>query len=92
MFRISEIAPDDSSVTLRLEGRLVGDWVAVFRAECERVLAAGRRLRLDCCEVTYADPPGVEVLRSIQARAGVEVVRCPPLIERLLAPGGAGRP
>lgn len=83
MLRISLVAEDASSVTLKLEGRIAGEWVTVLQAECARVLAAGQRLRLDFSDVTDVDALGARMLRGISS-GDVEFVNCPPLIQDLL--------
>lgn len=89
MLRISQIAEDPVSATLRLEGRIASDWVAVLEAECQRVLRQKRRLRLDFTHVTYVDAAGVRVLKRIGPR-DVEILNCPALIGHL--PGTQARP
>jgi anti-anti-sigma regulatory factor len=83
MLRVSVVAADGSSVTLKLEGRIAREWVAVLEAECRRALTAQQRLRLDLADVTYIDPAGARMLRGM-CSAGVEICHCAPLIRQLL--------
>jgi len=46
MLKISQLEPVNHAVILRLEGRVVGPWVAELQKSCEEVLAEGRPLRL----------------------------------------------
>jgi anti-anti-sigma regulatory factor len=84
MLRVSLVVADGSSVTLKLEGRIAGEWVPVLEAECHRALAAQQRLRLDFADVTYIDPAGAQMLRGMRS-GDVEILHCAPLIRQLLA-------
>jgi anti-anti-sigma regulatory factor len=77
MLKISQIAPVNQIVTLRLEGRIVGPWVAELRRACEEVLTTGRPLNLHLGEVEFMDPHGVALLSGLQSR-GVALLECTP--------------
>ncbi len=83
MLRVSVVAEDGSSVTLKLEGRIAGAWVPVLEAECRRALTARHRIRLDFSDVGYIDAAGARMLRAIRS-GDVEILRCPPLLRQLL--------
>jgi len=70
-------------VTLKLEGRVVGEWVGELRQVCERLLTDGRSLKLDLADVTFADASGVAALSSFKAR-GVTFSNCSPFVEEQL--------
>ncbi len=74
---------DERRVRLKLEGRLVGDWVALLESECRRRLDDDKNVVLDCAEVSFAGPGGVEALKRLRA-AGVELVDMPCLLAELL--------
>jgi RNA polymerase sigma-70 factor (ECF subfamily) len=57
---------------VKLEGRLVGPWVAECRARCAEEAAGGQGIALDLTDVCYADPAGVELLRELADRGQVE--------------------
>jgi ABC-type transporter Mla MlaB component len=91
MLRISEVQPPNHSVTLRLEGRVAGPWVAEARKACEDVLAGGRVLKLDLAEVEFLDAEGVALLADFRSR-GVAFVAYSPFVEaQLKASPGPGR-
>ena len=90
MLRISPIEPVNHSVTLRLEGRLVGPWVAEARAAIERLLAEGRTLKLDLAETAFIDEAGLALLLNLQARGAV-LVECAPFVEAQLNAARATR-
>ena len=72
-----------SDVRLKLEGRIVSDWVPLLREECLRILKEKRSVRLDFSDVTFVDDRGVEMLEALVAR-GVQLMNCSPLVEGLL--------
>ena len=83
MLRISQAGKANRSVTLKLEGRVVGLWVGELRQVCETLLTEGRRLILDLADVTFADASGVAVLSSFKSR-GVAITNCSPFVEEQL--------
>ncbi len=58
--------------TLRLEGRVVGEWVALLERECARALRSRRPLKIDLAGVSFIDRAGVEALVRL-SRAGVAI-------------------
>jgi anti-anti-sigma regulatory factor len=86
MLRISTIEARDRSVTLRLEGRLVGPWVEELRQSCDVVLAGGRGLALDLGDVSFVDASGVLLVRTLTGRQ-VRVLRCSLFVAEQLRTG-----
>lgn len=74
------MGPANHSVTLKLEGRVVGPWVEELRQICELALGEGRPLRLDLADVSYADGDGITALTDIKSR-GAELNNCSPFVE-----------
>jgi len=72
--------PGSGGTLLRLEGSLVGPWIA----ELLRVIAAvpAGALTIDLAGVGYADKEGEQLLRSLNARA--ELRGCSPFLSELL--------
>jgi hypothetical protein len=66
---------------MKLEGRMVGPWVA----ECERAWLAlepslsTNRLSVDLCGVIFVDEPGLELLRTIYNATRADIVTNSPL-------------
>jgi hypothetical protein len=83
MLKISETKRTSHSVTLKLEGRVVGPWVDEVRQVCETLLSVGRVLRLDLTDVTFADASGVAALSGFKSR-GVTFTNCSPFVEEQL--------
>ena len=67
MLRIDTIETDDAAL-LRLEGRMIGPWVAEVRRSCDDALARRRRLTLDLASVSFVDADGVTLLRELTRR------------------------
>jgi len=83
MLKISQAGKANHSLTLKLEGRVVGPWVGELRQVCETLLTEGRPLKLDLADVTFADAGGVAVLSSFKSR-GVAFSNCSPFVEEQL--------
>ena len=81
MLKISQTGTPNHSVTLKLEGRVVGPWVGELRRICEPLLAEDRALKLDLAEVSYVDEEGVIALNSFKSR-GVKLKNCSPFVEQ----------
>lgn len=83
MLRISCIENGAGPITLRLEGRVAGPWVAELLEACEKVLGEGRRLALDLAEVSFLDPAGAVLLGKVRSR-GVQLLQCSPFLKEQL--------
>ncbi len=83
MLRIRKIVDSPSETTLRLEGKVRAEWVAVLEEECGKVLRETRRVRLDLAAVDFVDPRGVTLLRRLAADR-VTIVSAAVYIQTLL--------
>jgi len=79
MLRISPTPSGNHHILLRLEGRLVGPWVAELRVACEKLLGEGHALELNLAEVSFLDPAGAALLTGIRAQ-GVQLSECSPFV------------
>ena len=75
VLRITREEGTHLGVTLRLEGSVTGEWVALLEHECSGYLLSCDTVSLDLAGVTFVDRAGVEVLGRLN-HAGIEV-RCP---------------
>lgn len=89
MLKISQAGKAIHSVTLKLEGRVVGPWVGELRQVCETLLTEGRVLKLDLTDVTFADADGVAVLTGFITR-GVTCKNCSPFVDEQLKSSAGG--
>ncbi len=55
VLRITKVAEDSSTVTMKLEGKLASDWVPLLEGECLICLTEKRKVLLDFSEVTFVD-------------------------------------
>ena len=84
MLRITLIHQDNETVTLGLDGNLVGAFVSTLRNEClDYKNKKNMTVILDFSEVYYIDPNGVRILESIYDEK-LRIVNCPMFIEKLL--------
>ena len=83
MLKISPIEPVNHAVTLRLEGRVVGPWVAELRQACAQILSEGRPLRLHLADVEFMDAKGVALMVEL-CSAGVSFAEPPPFVAEQL--------
>lgn len=74
--RITRADKSRSRATLKLEGRLGAEWVALLERECSRLLRSRASVTLDFSSVTFIDRAGAEALVRL-TRRGVEI-RCRP--------------
>jgi len=79
MLKITRTVSPAHGATLKLEGKLVGPWVAALR----EAAGAGAGLRLDLSALSYADADGVRLLREL-VEGGATVAASTGLIAGLL--------
>ncbi len=68
---------------LKVEGRIVSEWVGVLANESLALLQQSRSVVLDFSGVQYIDARGLETLKQIQT-CNVRIVNCPALIQDML--------
>jgi len=76
MLKITRVASSNQEITLQLDGRLTGQWVALLRESAESVLAEGQRLTLDWENICFIDCEGLALVTSLIGR-GVRQVNAP---------------
>ena len=65
MLRITTIAEHTPIVTLKVEGRIVSDWIPTLEHESLGLLERGKAVDLDFSGVTFVDAQGVTMLRNL---------------------------
>ena len=65
MFKVTCVTVDEETVTLKIEGRIVGPWVDELKRECKKCLATQSKLVIDLSGVSFIDGRGVKALKSI---------------------------
>lgn len=91
MLRITKTGTRGQGSVLRLEGRLIGPWVAELRALCEESRKEAKVVHLHLSEVDYIDRAGVSLLGELAA-AGVSLLGTPPFILEQLPPAPGDAP
>lgn len=65
MLKITRLNTTAREAVFKLEGRLVGPWVAELREIAQGELAEHRRLALDVSALSFLDRRGEELLREL---------------------------
>ncbi len=86
ILRLTRVPRGTSSLELRAEGRVVGEWTVLLEQECAAATQEFQAVDLDLGAVTYVDTMGVAALRRL-VRSQITISNCPPLIEELLGEG-----
>ncbi|WP_446742225.1 hypothetical protein [Silvibacterium acidisoli] len=75
------IYEDDSSITLKIEGKLIGPWIDEFSEVWEQTtpLIEAKNVRLDIRDMTFIDGDGIEALRKGRRWHPNEVIADTPL-------------
>ena len=80
----------DSIPTLKLEGKLLGPWVAELRRVCEELHTPPSGLRLNLAGVTFIDPAGIKLLGDL-IRLGAAISESTGFVDELLRRNPSGR-
>ena len=83
MLRITQVSEDSDRVCLKVEGRVIGDWVAELDRTCGSCLSQSRQITLDVSDVTYIDRQGIETLKRILGE-NVQLTGANLLVQALL--------
>jgi hypothetical protein len=86
VLRISKVYENPSGVKLKLEGRIVSEWVSILEEKILECLKKNKKLLLDFSELRFVDKHGVEMLRRMPFEK-IEIINCPGFIEELLKEG-----
>jgi anti-anti-sigma factor len=83
LLRITCTAPSGETGTVRVEGRITGEYVPELSRAVTQALSGAPRVVLDMADVTFIDQAGVALLRRLR-RQGVELVECSSFISTLV--------
>lgn len=89
MLRITALSDDGRTVRLKVEGRLVGDWVSALDQACGSCLSQQKTIILDLSEVSFLDRRGTKALKAL-LKERVRIVRASLLVQALLGREPAG--
>ena len=65
MIRITTMADDGQNVRLKVEGRIVENWITEIKKVCTSLLAQKKMIFLDFSHVSFIDRQGVKVLQRV---------------------------
>ena len=68
---------------MKIEGRIVSDWIHVVESECQKLLAQGKTLSLDLSGVNFVGAEGVLMIRRLIDQ-GCALANCPLFIHHVL--------
>jgi ABC-type transporter Mla MlaB component len=83
MLRITTTQDAGNLPVLKLEGKLLAEWVAELQAACRSARAASGDLQLDLAGLVFVDVAGTIALRELM-RQGVSIATTSPLVGELL--------
>ncbi len=86
MLRITPIRIADVG-TLKVEGRLAGQWVDELSRAAASARAEASRVVLDLAQVTFVDADGIILLRALRD-GGVALIDCSSFVSSLIDDGG----
>ena len=85
MLMITKIKHNDSSITLKLDGKIEGMYLQELEGICKCHLSdQSAILTLDFSGVTFIDERGLEMLLKMRDR-NLKIVKCTPFIKTLLS-------
>jgi anti-anti-sigma regulatory factor len=83
VLRIDKVYENLSTVKLKLEGTLVGEWVSLLEEKILECLENNKKVLLDFSELRFVDEHGMEMLRRLPPEK-IAITNCPRFIEELL--------
>ena len=87
MLKITKVEENETTVVLKLEGKVAEQWAALLDGECRAFLRNQKTLLLDCAGVNFLDARGVDVLKNLPVNE-VTIVGAPGIVTELLRTGG----
>jgi anti-anti-sigma regulatory factor len=83
MLKITTTHKDSFECVLKLEGKLVADWVSELQEACRRASGQSSHLQLDLSSLSFVDASGTIALREL-IRCGIAITTTSPLVRELL--------
>ena len=78
---------DERTATLKLEGKIIGRWVAELEKECKKCLQRKIGLILDLSSVAFIGDQGIKMLQEMD-KERVKLIGCSLFLKELLAKAG----
>lgn len=86
MFRLTRMAENNESITLKVEGRIVEPWVRELKRECDSSLKERDLVILDLSGVNFIDETGIQNFKRMIGNR-IKLVGCSPFLSKLLNEG-----
>ena len=86
MLRITRMSERPTFITLKVEGKVISEWVSILEREALDSLQGKEEVILDFSDVTFINQSGIEMLKRIAAE-NIRIINCSPLIFNLLNGG-----
>ncbi len=83
MLRITTEAEVGQTVRLKVEGRVVGEWVTEFDHTCTVLLAQKKNIVLDFSGVRFIDRRGIDIVKNMRGER-VNIIGASLLVQTLL--------
>ncbi len=83
MLRITKERVSPSEVTLKLEGKVISEWVRLLEREIRGLLEKGKIVNVDCSGVKYIDDHAVQLLKT-SCDGKVRIVNATALVHDLM--------
>lgn len=83
MLKITTTHHDEFEHVLKLEGKLLADWIGELQVSCRTARAGTGHLQLDLSGLSFADVSGIIALREL-LRQGVSITTTSPFVGELL--------
>jgi hypothetical protein len=75
------VSQEPETVTMKLEGRVIGPWVTELQHAWHSLLASlgSKKLRVDLCGISHMDGNGRQVLSEIYKQTGADFLTDTPM-------------
>ena len=86
MLRVTRMAENNESITLKVEGRIVEAWVRELKRECDSCLEERDLVILDLSGVNFIDETGIRNFKRMIGNR-IKLVGCSSFLSKLLNEG-----
>jgi len=84
MFKITKTKEDENTINLRMDGKLVEEWLSEFEKLYFKIKKdKDKRIIIDLSGVSFIDDNGIDFIEKIKDRS-IDIINCSPFIESLL--------
>lgn len=73
MLKITRVVSSNQEVTLRLDGRVSGQWIALLSESAEWIMGEGLLLTLDLRNICFIDCEGLALIKGLLGRGARQI-------------------